>query len=804
MDRTDRPTRLGHVNVTNPYEPRVGNQVIQPPNMAPPEANVSAGTLRRKMVSLDDNEKMVQEAIRQAEKDLKELRAQHEKQAAEQAKLEKEAIKQQAQTPIEEDTPAKAKQEKVLEKPQGSPQEAKKIEKKLDKPKEKNDTQNKVLNIAARDYPDLYDGLGIDMNALGCIMLDTENIPVLQYMQGHEEEVNYGEEADKHYGVPGETEPHVTLLFGLLRNGHIWKDKVNQVLVGWSCKTLKIEEVSYFDLGDKYAVVGLVEQSEELIDGHERLTLLPHIQTHSEYIPHISLVYINKDANIDLWVKELGKRYNGRKVATKNVNYGDLPENEDKEPKSSDNSANITKKGTKSAEYNLTENHIEDEHDMDKTEPGCICCGGLGEHMTGFECYRCDASGIENDAMGDIPCDGREDSPNIKQDKDGTYEHNWNGLEKPVEAHTVDYCNGHALVTNEAREAVRNALQPGEREDVLAQEAALQNAIANLEGDIAREVMRLIENKDYESAEALIAAANAEGITAQLVLILAGYFTAVFPIYAQHLLAARLAQFGIQGAFNMGKAAQKYIEDSADKAANSHVNTILNDFFEAYKKASDNQIRQTLIQQVEKQAQEQDKNTLDKLPDNPNHEDIVTAVDGGKFDSDPAYKLARELARQGQGRAAIEKAIQQEWSHISQTRAKTIAKHEANRVFNMSQFQADQQFLNASGLMDKAYKRLVSSTNEPCPICSYLIKKTKNQPIPFNENFAKVGDTIETSYIKKNGDKAIAKMPITWENIINGVIHVNCNCRYELVIKNADGSWLNSLDQAALLVNTVS
>lgn len=60
---------------------------------------------------------------------------------------------------------------------------------------------------------------------------------------------------------------------------------------------------------------------------------------------------------------------------------------------------------------------------LKKSEPKCVCCDGNGEHDTGFECYRCDASGLESDAEGGIPCDGRADSPNIVKNDDGSFEH---------------------------------------------------------------------------------------------------------------------------------------------------------------------------------------------------------------------------------------------------------------------------------------------------------------------------------------------------------------------------------------------
>jgi HK97 family phage portal protein len=55
----------------------------------------------------------------------------------------------------------------------------------------------------------------------------------------------------------------------------------------------------------------------------------------------------------------------------------------------------------------------------------CDCCQGYGEHDTGYECYRCDASGSvtpkENEEP--IPCGGRKDSDELYIDDNGTYQH---------------------------------------------------------------------------------------------------------------------------------------------------------------------------------------------------------------------------------------------------------------------------------------------------------------------------------------------------------------------------------------------
>jgi HK97 family phage portal protein len=64
--------------------------------------------------------------------------------------------------------------------------------------------------------------------------------------------------------------------------------------------------------------------------------------------------------------------------------------------------------------------------EIPKGSIACECCDSKGEHYeTGFECYRCDASGYVNseEAKEPVPCDGREDSPNIWVDEKGRYRH---------------------------------------------------------------------------------------------------------------------------------------------------------------------------------------------------------------------------------------------------------------------------------------------------------------------------------------------------------------------------------------------
>lgn len=189
------------------------------------------------------------------------------------------------------------------------------------------ETQKSISSkqISARDIPDLYEGIDINPDELGCIMLDVQKLKVKKFVDNADEDLFDNPKWDNG-SIPAETVPHVTLLYGLLENGNLWKDKVDALLEDWEIDTLTIENVDYFDTPDSYAVIAHVKKTPELVDGHERLTLLPHINTFSEYRPHITLAYVKKEADVDKWVKALNKEYKGKEVKTKSINYGDLPE----------------------------------------------------------------------------------------------------------------------------------------------------------------------------------------------------------------------------------------------------------------------------------------------------------------------------------------------------------------------------------------------------------------------------------------------------------------------------------------------
>lgn len=552
--------------------------------------------------------------------------------------------------------------------------------------------------ISISDYPDLYKDIDIDTKNLGCIMINTEMIPVAQYIKDGQDDI-YSE--GNHSGLVGEEKPHATLLFGLLENGNTWKDKVDQVLEDWELPTVTIEEVTHFELEDSNVIIGLLKKTPELIDGHERLTLLPHVSTHSEYLPHISLAYIKKDVDIDKWVKSLARKYNGQKVATKGINYGDLP----------------------------------------------------------------------------------EDTPKKKTNNDST------------EARLSHDCSQHEYEANSTLDKAKNALEPAIQHNVALQESDLYTSAQGIQSEMANLIILAIRNGNYQEASELLTDAEARELNKKLKLLLAAYYLTLMPIYGKQLMDVRLGEYGTQGIFAMTDQIERYVDESSQAAADSHIKTIRNDLINAATKAQAKVDEDAVIQAVKWSVEARETKYLPKLPTNPNLEDITKAVKSGAFKGDQAlYKRAREFSREGGGLDEMTRAIQKEYQNISKNRARTIARHETNRVFNMAQYQADLQFLQENGWLQKGYKRLRSRTGDPCPVCESLINETTANPIPFEQNFADLGATLNANYKKKDGKTAVQTIPISYEAIKAGNVHINCRCEYVLLIKQDNGTFINKLD----------
>lgn len=176
-------------------------------------------------------------------------------------------------------------------------------------------------------YKELYDKMSVKLDELGCIMLDTDPIKVSDIIDA--DDLYYTPNKNLFWidGIVSEKVPHVTVLYGLMNSGQLWKEYVDTVLEGWNIKTVEISHVNYFDSAYEeepyYCIVAELLVTEKLLEGNSRLRLLPHIDTYANYRPHITLAYIKNDkAKRDKYVAELGDMLAGKRIKVKGVNYG--------------------------------------------------------------------------------------------------------------------------------------------------------------------------------------------------------------------------------------------------------------------------------------------------------------------------------------------------------------------------------------------------------------------------------------------------------------------------------------------------
>jgi 2'-5' RNA ligase len=181
--------------------------------------------------------------------------------------------------------------------------------------------------INANQYNDVYADLGISIPALGVVMLDTDPIQITEMVDNGKPDLYTSENPERFWiaGAVAETKAHVTLLYGLLQQGLTWRSHIDRVLDGWTPPELVVSGItsfpSPFEDEDYSCIVALIEVSAGLTEGHQRLQLLPHIDTFAGYKPHLTLAYVKKSAEKH-WLENLGTTLVGKKLAVNKLNYG--------------------------------------------------------------------------------------------------------------------------------------------------------------------------------------------------------------------------------------------------------------------------------------------------------------------------------------------------------------------------------------------------------------------------------------------------------------------------------------------------
>lgn len=191
-----------------------------------------------------------------------------------------------------------------------------------------------MKTLKAHNFPEVYKALGIDLSKLGCIMLDLEPFDNAYSIAVDGAGVALYEAKDKtRFWINGWSfdEPHMTLLYGLLTPGNEspMKELVPMVLDGWDCSEVEIGDIGYFDSPyedeEYWCLIAHINIQPPILEGHERLCMLPHIKTFPGYKAHSTIAYIAKNQGEeyrDNLIEKFKSLWVGKTMKVKDINLG--------------------------------------------------------------------------------------------------------------------------------------------------------------------------------------------------------------------------------------------------------------------------------------------------------------------------------------------------------------------------------------------------------------------------------------------------------------------------------------------------
>lgn len=191
-----------------------------------------------------------------------------------------------------------------------------------------------MKQIKSHDFEEVYKWLGLNLNTLGCVMLDLEPLPSMYSVvwEGSGVALYYSKNKERFWidGWVCDKIPHITLLYGLLETAKNYESHIEKVLADWKLDEVEIDQIGYFNspYPDEpyYCIVAHIKVSDELLEGHQRLEFLPHVNTFAGYKPHMTIAYIDKNQGEeyrDRLIVEFNQCWKGKKVSVKSqINLG--------------------------------------------------------------------------------------------------------------------------------------------------------------------------------------------------------------------------------------------------------------------------------------------------------------------------------------------------------------------------------------------------------------------------------------------------------------------------------------------------
>ena len=288
---------------------------------------------------------------------------------------------------------------------------------------------------------------------------------------------------------------------------------------------------------------------------------------------------------------------------------------------------------------------------------------------------------------------------------------------------------------------------------IAIQQASLQNSIVDIETRVVMAVInKLTKAKNaFEKTEDILSETEQKQYQSEMEKDLAAFYLVLMPVFASTVLSKRIKEFNMMSSFKITPNIRRNAKELASKVSAGHIDTILEDLRGAIQSSYNNNV-QAILSNIEATGRK------------------VT-------DADLAF--ARKKALEGNGQAQIISDIKKEYSSISATRAKTIARTEASRAFNQSQYEADLQFMRQNELDGRVYKKWITRNDNPCAFCRDMASQP---PIPLDNNFLDFGDMLEVE-TTVDGKTKLSKMSIDFEEVNAGLLHPNCGCTYRLIVE---------------------
>lgn len=172
---------------------------------------------------------------------------------------------------------------------------------------------------------------GLTNKDLECVMLDVDELNVREAYGDdlNEDDFYYGDlEGPLKYaqGPVGETEAHVTLLFGI-HPSDTYEVDVITTLENWSIPdNVLLSSVDFFPStveGEDYVcIIAHVVPTADLVAANRNLRELPHTNAFDDYKPHVTLAYIKGTADRHEWIRRLTDSFAGKFVQALGLNLG--------------------------------------------------------------------------------------------------------------------------------------------------------------------------------------------------------------------------------------------------------------------------------------------------------------------------------------------------------------------------------------------------------------------------------------------------------------------------------------------------